>query len=868
SRPGTAARRAGRELLVFAAFLLMTAAMTWPWVLNLRDAVGDEGDPYMLAWTLWWDYHQTFTDPLNLFHANVFYPHRYALAFSEHDYGIALLFFPLFAAGLRPLTVHSVATFCGFAFSGYGAFRLARTLTKSYGAAWVAGIFFAFVPYRFHVLSHLHYLFAGWVPLLLESLVLFARARTRRRAAWMGVAFLMNALTCVTYFILTLVPLALTVALLATRLRLWRERAFWLRGAGAVGAASLVLLPFMLPYVYVRELYGFERSARELTINSPEALHWLVAEGRNKLWRGLGSNVPDGARHALFPGLVAPLLALAAAFVPPRLTGASGARGRRLLLARALDGLAILSGVVALLAAGYEGVESSVLSEFFGARTASHALALMTAALVARLALGYSASLGRGGVKNLLGSLRAARRGDAFALGVVWAACGFLGSLGANFFLNRVLHDLVPLFRAMRIPSHYAMVAYVGLALLAGLGAQRLAERAAAAGWRANFLSPRARAATVFACLAAVLLFELRAAPLEFARGAVDPDEVTLRIRETPMRGGLLELPIAGEQMLVHRYMLRSADHRKPLINGTSSFVPPTVDRINEYVRGGPIDTRLLDLMEELPASYLVVHASEIPPERRADYETFISQAVRSNRLRYVRSFGARSDLYAVVKTEPEARAEAPLPFPLAAREWGALLEEDPANMLGQFGEWSETVYRMHVASYGELPRYAEFVRDVRELAPGVTSGLAGQEARLRENLRRLASEWVGRERFRALYGRQTAAQFVSALRANAGLAPDGAARDGLAARLDAGELTRADALLEVASDAEFARRESNRAQVLLHYFGYLRRDPGDPPDRDLAGFQFWVNHLEQSGDRAGLNRAFMAAGEYKDRKK
>ena len=69
----------------------------------------------MIAWTLWWDYHQTFTDPLRLFDANVFYPYKYTLAFSENDYGLSLLFFPLFALGVKALTVNAIATFLGFA---------------------------------------------------------------------------------------------------------------------------------------------------------------------------------------------------------------------------------------------------------------------------------------------------------------------------------------------------------------------------------------------------------------------------------------------------------------------------------------------------------------------------------------------------------------------------------------------------------------------------------------------------------------------------------------------------------------------------------------------------------------------------------
>ncbi|MBA2501889.1 MAG: hypothetical protein H0V27_03325 [Pyrinomonadaceae bacterium] len=36
-------------------------------------------------------------DPLHLFHANIFFPYRYTLAFSENDYGIAMLFFSLSA---------------------------------------------------------------------------------------------------------------------------------------------------------------------------------------------------------------------------------------------------------------------------------------------------------------------------------------------------------------------------------------------------------------------------------------------------------------------------------------------------------------------------------------------------------------------------------------------------------------------------------------------------------------------------------------------------------------------------------------------------------------------------------------------------
>ena len=40
--------------------------------------------------------------PLHLFDANIFFPYRYTLALSEHQWGIALLFFPALPPALRP----------------------------------------------------------------------------------------------------------------------------------------------------------------------------------------------------------------------------------------------------------------------------------------------------------------------------------------------------------------------------------------------------------------------------------------------------------------------------------------------------------------------------------------------------------------------------------------------------------------------------------------------------------------------------------------------------------------------------------------------------------------------------------------------
>ncbi len=863
--------RVVREVFVFLTFCFFTALLTWPYVTRLRDAVVDPGDPYLVSWILWWDYHQTFSHPLQLFDANLFYPLRYTLAFSEHCYGIALPFFLLFALGARPLTVHAVAMFFGFATCGYGAFRLARTLTGSTGAAWVAGIIFAFVPFRFGLMSHLPYLFAMWIPLVFEALVLFTREPSKRRATWLGVAFFLSGITTISWFTLSLVPFVVSAAILLTRYGSWRDREFWRRGAVALGLASLGLLPFMLPYFIAARLYNFQRSIEEIKSWSAWPIHWLAADGRNKLWHGLGDNIPDSAKFRLFPGALPILLSLAAVLLGasrPALAKKSGEPEssdpksqltptaidlKRAKWVRRLDALAVFALVISIPAIGYD--RTDVLGGLYYYVTSERALALLAFAVGARLCLAYPRFLCRDSV-NLIQTLRSERRGEAFWLGLVWTIIGFCYSLGWNFFFYRILYDLLPLFKSMRVAVRGAMFAYLGLAILGGLGAKRLTEII-------RDKNPRLQPAAVFTMIAALLLLEFNAAPLRFMRGDVYPDGVTLRLKQTPMRGGIVVLP--ANEHVNHRHVLRSADHMKPMIVGISGFSSWYEIQIEAATESGSIPTKFMDFLEAVPTSYVVIENELIAPERRVDYETFLARAVIAGRLRFINRFDGRDDLYAVVNTEPQAKTEAPPPFALEVKEWDALIKENPVSLLGQYRTWSQAVYRFYIASYGRMPRYAEFLPDVELVGRGVVASSLDEQPKLEDNLTQLAEHWVERPKFRALYKSLTNERFVDELTANARLTLSPAERAAFIDKLNSGTLTRGRVLLAIVDNPDFAAREDKRSLVLLHYFGYLHRNPDDPPDRNLDGFNFWLKEVEESGDLGRLTQGFMAAGEYKD---
>jgi hypothetical protein len=848
-----------RELLIVIAFCLFTSALTWPYVTRLRNAVVDTGDPYLISWILWWDYHQTFTSPLHLFDSNTFYPLRYTLAFSEHSYGIAMLFFPLYALGLKPLTVHAIALFMGFALSGYGAFRLGRTLTGSAAVGWVAGIVFAFVPYRFNMMSQVAYLFSPWIPLLFEALVLFARERSRKRAMWLGCAFFMNGLTTISWFNLSLVPFVLAAAILLTRYGLWGEREFWRRGAVALGTATLLLVPFMLPYVLASRLYGFTRSIEEIKANSAWPTHWLSVEPRNRLWRRMGDSIPEGFKFKLFPGLLPILFSSAALLIPGdvakqsgRLLTEAGDRVSRQRWLRVLDAFIIVAFALSIPAIGFD--RSDDFLGLFRYLTSELILGMLTVAVVARLCLAYPGFL-LTPRSNLVETLRSRRRSDAFWLGLLLTVIGFCYSLGWNFFFYRLCYDLLPMFRSMRVVTRGAMMAYLGLALLAGLGVKHLAEVLST-----RFPWLRARMVYTIAC--ALLLCELNAAPMRFVRGEVNPDAVTLRLKQTPMRGGLVVLPAGGD--FNYRYMLRSADHQKPLIVSTSGFNSPIEDRIENLTRSGSIQMELLDLFETVPASYVVVENKSIAPERKADYQEFLGRGVVSGRLRFINRFEGGSDLYAVVKTEPEARSEASLSIDLSIRDWAAKLDEDPVSLLGQSGDWSQKLYRIYMASSGAMPRYGEYLNDLKTIGRGVVLGSERQDQQFEENLRRFLEDWTNREAFTKTFAGLDNAQYVARLVSNAAVSIDPDQRAAMVTGLSNGQETRPTVLLKIVQDPRFIEQEKYRSLLLLHYFGYLRRNPEDPPDRDLSGFNFWLHH----GDPTRLSAAFKDSPEYQDYKR
>jgi hypothetical protein len=150
----------------------LTAVMTYPQVrlLNRGVPVVEMGDALFSTWRLAWFAHQLPRDPLHLFDANIFYPERLTLAYSDAMVVPSLMAAPLLWLGVEPLLTYNVLLLSAFVLSGAAMFALVRSLTGHSGAALVAGFVFAFLPYRYMHYEHLELQMTQWMPLSLWAL--------------------------------------------------------------------------------------------------------------------------------------------------------------------------------------------------------------------------------------------------------------------------------------------------------------------------------------------------------------------------------------------------------------------------------------------------------------------------------------------------------------------------------------------------------------------------------------------------------------------------------------------------------------------------------------------------------------------------
>jgi hypothetical protein len=321
-RPGTIAPP--RELVLLSvAAVALTIVMTWPLATGLshlgRTAPTD-ADGQFSIWNVSWVARTLIADPLRLFDANIFAPHKTTLAYSEANLLPGALGLPAWWITRNPWLTLNTVLMAAFASAFAAAYLLFLYLSGSRPAAAAGAVVYAFCPYVMSHLSHIQLLFTGGIPLSLLCLHRLADSwrgtaelptAARSSGVALGLALAAQALACAYYGVFAALIVGYATLVLASTRGLWKSRGWWQAIATAAGVALAVTIPVFIPFLRVQRETGFARSLEDAARWAARPIDYLVSAAH--------AHAPllDYARsvgpwlEVLFPGYLAVLLGIA-----------------------------------------------------------------------------------------------------------------------------------------------------------------------------------------------------------------------------------------------------------------------------------------------------------------------------------------------------------------------------------------------------------------------------------------------------------------------------------------------------------------------------------------------------------------------------
>ncbi len=309
-----------RELLLAAAgAVLLSVVMHWPLPLHLGETIpADLGDPLPQSWQVAWGGHALTEQPLEFFQSNQYWPEPDSLAFGDALIGYA----PAGLIGEGPhaaVVRYDLLFLFAYALCFFGGYWLGRELGLGPGGAIVAGVAFAYAPFRLEQDGHMQVISSGGIPL---TLALGVRALRLQRPRLLIAAALVAAWQVSIGFAVGLPFTYLLALLLAIGAVVW-----WRRGkpaldrrmliAGLAGAAIFVAVVTVISLPYFRVADAFPEATRPPStveeFSGPLSVFLLSSE-ESFVWgpvtQGLFDDLNNPVEKTLFPGLLILVLAI------------------------------------------------------------------------------------------------------------------------------------------------------------------------------------------------------------------------------------------------------------------------------------------------------------------------------------------------------------------------------------------------------------------------------------------------------------------------------------------------------------------------------------------------------------------------------
>ncbi len=210
------------------------------------------------------------------------------------------------------------------------------------------------------------------------------------------------------------------------------------------------------------------------------------------------------------------------------------------------------------------------------------------------------------------------------ALHAAGLALSVVLALGFNGYLYTLLYEWVLPYRGLRVPARAGILILLGTAVLAGFGLTRVQ----------SWCSRRRLAPAIAVALITLASVEFLATPpLVPVDRRVSPWYTWLR---TVPDAVIFEWPVTVPWRLFNmrdvRYMYRSTEHWRPLLNGYSGNYPDSYIELLVHMRSFP-DTNSIKYLQEQGATILILH--EVAGSRPS-YKYAIERLVRDPKVQVI----------------------------------------------------------------------------------------------------------------------------------------------------------------------------------------------------------------------------------------
>jgi hypothetical protein len=210
------------------------------------------------------------------------------------------------------------------------------------------------------------------------------------------------------------------------------------------------------------------------------------------------------------------------------------------------------------------------------------------------------------------------RRGLVVGVAVVSVLALGFKEAGGVLWPYRLVYDLLPGWDAIRVPGRLVVFSSLGLALLAGAGAERAIRGSG------RWIAARRGAAAVAAIAVLAIAIEGRGLPFDPFDNQAQPRVPLASPSTASVRAPQLHLP-AERPSDNRRYILWSTDGFPKLVNGRSSFQPAFTLRLIDRMRPFP-DRRTVAVLSRLGVRSVILHTRRA---RRTPWKAAARRSVR-----------------------------------------------------------------------------------------------------------------------------------------------------------------------------------------------------------------------------------------------